>query len=336
MSGHEKLGGARLGADTILGAHPSIRAVREAIAKVARTAQSVLLAGEVGTGKRLVASVIHAASSRAGGPFVAFRCDALGERTLESELFGQRGGIGSRDTTHAVGRLREAHGGTLFLGDVAAIPPRIQEGILGFLERGAFEPVGGGRAIRADTRLIAATRRDLRHEVAAGRFREDLFQRLGAVRIEIPALRERATDIPLLSAALLARAAGRRGRLAEGFTPDALEMLMAHPWPGNVRELENAIERAAAMARERWIRPPDLRPVLLAKPSLQLEIAIPGSTLAEIERVAILRTLEAVAGSTSRAAAVLGISTRKIQYRVREYREHGRLRTGSDAARRTD
>jgi len=325
------LGGARFGADAILGAHPIIRVAREAIAKVAPTTQSVLLAGEAGTGKRLAASSIHAASHRARGPFVALQCGALGERALESELFGHRAGIGNGDATHAVGCLREADGGTLFLGDVAEIPPRIQGGLLRFLEQGAFEPVGGGQAIRADTRLIAATRRDLHREVAAGRFRGDLLQRLGAVRIELPALRERSTDIPLLAAAFLARAAGRRGRLFEGFTPDALELLVAHPWPGNVRELENAIERAAAMARERWIRPEHLRPALLAKPTRELEIAIPGSTLAEIERVAILRTLEAVAGSTSRAAAVLGISTRKIQYRVKEYREHGRLGTGSDA-----
>jgi len=334
LSGNGKLCGARCEPDAILGVHPSIREVREAIERVAPTTQTVLLSGETGTGKKLVASAIHAASPRARGPFVELRCDGLGERVLASELFGQSPRDG--DAAQREGRLREAHGGTLFLGDVAEIPPRIQGEILDFLERGAFEPAGGGEAIRADARLIAATQRDLRHEAAAGRFREDLFHRLDAVRIEIPALRERSSDVPLLAAAFLARSAERLGLLVEEFAPDALEMLLSHPWPGNVRELENAIERAALMVRERWIRPEHLQSSLHAKLPRELEIAIPGSTLAEIERVAILRTLEAVAGSTSRAASVLGISTRKIQYRVREYRESGRLGTGLDSSRRAD
>ena len=303
MSENGKLCGAKCEADAILGIHPSIREVREAIERVAPTTQAVLLCGETGTGKKLVASTIHAASPRARGPFVELRCDGLGERFLASELFGQKPRNGDGATGHREGRLREAHGGTLFLSDVAEIPPRIQGEILDFLERGAFEPAGGGEAIRADARLIAATERDLRHELATGRLREDLLHRLDAVRIEIPALRERSSDVPLLAAAFLARSAERRGLLVEGFAPDALDMLLSHPWPGNVRELE---------------------------------IAIPGSTLAEIERVAILRTLEAVAGSTSRAASVLGISTRKIQYRVREYRERGRLGAGLDSPRRAD
>jgi len=325
LSGNGKLSGARHEAEAaLLGAHPSIHEVREAIERVAPTALTVLLSGEIGTGKSLAAAAIHAASRRADRPFVEVHCDGLDEHALEAELCAP--GVAARNDAagSGAGRLRQADGGTLFLGDVAELPSGTQGRLLHFLEEGVFEPAGG-EAIRADVRLVVATHRDLREEVAAGRFRKDLFYRLNVVQIELPPLRERKMDVPLLAAELLARARQRQGRLVEGFTPDALELLQAHSWPGNVRELANAIERAVVMARERWIRPEDLRPVLIHHASRDLEVSIPGSTLAEIERVAILRTLDLVHGSTSRAAAMLGISTRKIQYRMREYREDGRL-----------
>ncbi len=336
MSGSGELSGAQGGPDELLGAHPSIRDVREAIERVAPSALDVLLCGEIGTGKRRAAAAIHAASPRARGPFVEVCCDAQGEPALESELFGHPRNDPSATAAQRVGRLRQADGGTLFLGDVAEIPAGTQARLLRFLQTRALEPEDGGEAIRVDVRLVAATHRDLREAVAAGRFREDLFYRLSVVQIEIPPLRERRTDIPQLAEELLARAAERHGRLVEGFTPDALEVLRTHSWPGNVRELGNAIERAVVMARERWIRPEQLRPSLVGKPCRDLEVSIPGSTLAEIERVAILRTLEAVHGSTSRAAAMLGISTRKIQYRMREYREGGRLAPGSHSSGRAN
>jgi DNA-binding NtrC family response regulator len=313
-----------------------MREVCEAIERVAPTSLTVLLSGEIGTGKRLAAAAIHAASPRADGPFVELHCDVLDEASLESELFGHEPSAQERSGAQRGGRLRQAHGGTLFLGDVAELPSGTQARLLRFLEERAFEPEGGGEAIRVDVRLVAATHRDLREEVASGRFREDLFYRLNVVQIEMPPLRERRSDIPLLAAELLERTARRHGRLVEGFTPDSLELLRAHSWPGNVRELGNAIERAVVMARERWIRPEHLRPALIGRPSRDLEVAIPGSTLAEIERVAILRTLEAVDGSTSRAAAMLGISTRKIQYRMREYREDGRLAPGFHSSGRAE
>jgi DNA-binding NtrC family response regulator len=324
LSGNGKLSGTEPGSElALLGAHPSIREVREAIERVAPTTLTVLLSGEVGTGKRLAAAAIHAASPRAHGPFVELHCEGLDEPALESELFGHASA--ARDGSASAGRLRQADGGTLFLCDVAELPPGAQARLLRFLEERVFEPTGGGHSIRADVRLVAASDHDLRKEVAAGRFRKDLYYRLNVVQIELPPLRERRTDIPLLAAEFLARAMQRHGRFVDGLTPDSLELLQAHAWPGNAQELANAIERAVVMARERWIRPEDLRPALIRSASRDLEVSIPGSTLAEIERVAILRTLAAVRGSTSRAAAMLGISTRKIQYRMREYREDGRL-----------
>ena len=326
MSGNGQLGGARCGSKAaLLGAHPTIQEVREAIARVAPTALTVLLSGEIGTGKSLAAAAIHAASPRARGPFVEVHCDGLDEHALEAELCGPAAGARNGGGAAGAGRLRQADGGTLFLGDVAEMPAGTQGRLLHVLEEGVFEPAGGGEAIRADLRLVVATHRDLREEVAAGRFRKDLFYRLNVVQIDLPPLRERRMDIPLLATELLERAAQRHGRFIDGFTADALELLQGHSWPGNVRELANAIERAVVMARERWIRPEDLRPVLIRPSARELEVSIPGSTLAEIERVAILRTLALVRGSTSRAAAMLGISTRKIQYRMREYREDGCL-----------
>jgi DNA-binding NtrC family response regulator len=252
-------------------------------------------------------------------------CAALAEPALESELFGHEPGAFPGAFARREGRLEKADGSTLFLDEVSALPCSAQVKLLRFLQECTFERVGGHETLRSNVRVIASTRRNLRAEVAAGRFREDLFYRLGIVHLELPPLRGRRSDIRLLAMKLLAQLAEQHGRPVDGFTPDALEMLLAYPWPGNVRELENAIERAVVLTRERWIGPEHLEPALGGRPPGVSAAQIPGSTLAEIERVAILRTLEAVGGSTSRAAAMLGISTRKIQYRIREYREVGLL-----------
>jgi DNA-binding NtrC family response regulator len=316
----------------ILGAHPSIQRLRQVIEQVAPTAVTVLLSGETGTGKELAASAIHERSPRARGPFVRLHCAALADSVLESELFGHEKGAFTGAVARREGRFKQADGGTLFLDEIAEIPPSTQVKLLRFLQEREFERVGSNETIRVDVRLVAATNRDLREEVAKKRFREDLFYRLNIVHIELPPLRERRADIRPLAESMLERMAAQHGRPAQGFTPEAIEMLLSHPWPGNVRELENAIERAVVMANERWIRPEHLEPALAGRPSAMGEPRIPGSTLAEIERVAILRTLEAVGGSTSRAARILGISARKIQYRMREYREEGRL-GGADSSR---
>ena len=193
--------------------------------------------------------------------------------------------------------------------------------LLRFLQERTFERVGGNETISVDVRLIAATNRDLRELVRLGTFREDLFYRLHIVNIEVPPLRERGADIGLLAQIMLSRMAAKHGRQLEGFTSGALATLLAHSWPGNVRELENALERAAVMSRDSWIGPEHLAPALDSRGSLGAETMIPGSSMSQIERVAILRTLEAVGGSTSKAAGILGISSRKIQYRLSGYRK---------------
>ena len=308
----------------ILGAHPSVVRLRQLLQQVAPTAVTVLLSGETGTGKELAAIALHQLSPRASGPFVRLHCAALAESLLESELFGHERGAFTGAVARRPGRFEHADGGTLFLDEIGEIPLTTQVKLLRFLQEREFERVGGNETIRVDVRLIAATNRDLRAEVAAGRFREDLFHRLHIVHLELPPLRERRSDVRLLAEALLERMARHHARSIDGFTAEALGLLLSHPWPGNVRELENAIERAVVMSSDRWIRPEHLQPVLAGGDVRERPgpgLAIPGATLAEIERFAILRTLESVGGSTSRAARMLGISTRKIQYRLREYRE---------------
>jgi DNA-binding NtrC family response regulator len=323
------------GVQALLGANPGIRRLREVIEQVAPTSVTVLISGETGTGKELAATALHEHSPRARGPFVRLHCAALAPSILESELFGHEKGAFTGAVSRRGGRFEKAHGGTLFLDEISEIPLSTQVKLLRFLQEREFERVGGNETIRVDVRLIAATNRDLRQEVEAGRFREDLFYRLNIVHLEVPPLRDRRMDIPLLAGSLLAHLSEQHGRPVDGFTPEALEMLLAHPWPGNVRELENAIERAVVMASERRLGPEHLAPALGAKTNGADAPLIPGATFAEIERVAILRTLEAVGGSTSRAAAMLGISTRKIQYRLREYRADGIL-VGAPARERQE
>ncbi len=325
--------GAGIGA--LIGADPCIERLRRTIAQVAPTAATVLLSGETGTGKELAATAIHAHGPRARRPFVRLHCASLAEPMLESELFGHEPGAFPGALARREGRLEKAAGGTLFLDEISEIPRGTQVKLLRFLQERGFERIGGSETLHPDVRVIAATRRNLREEVAAGRFREDLFYRLGIVHIELPALRGRRSDIRLIAGMLLAQLAEQHGRPVDGFTPEALDMLLAYPWPGNVRELENAIEGAVLRAKERWIQPAHLEPSLGEKPPGVATPLIPGSTLAEIERVAILRTLEVVGGSTSRAAAMLGISTRKIQYRIREYREGGMLGHAASAEQRS-
>ena len=303
----------------IIGDHPSMQRVRSMIEQVAPATVTVLVSGETGTGKELAAAAIHGLSRRADGPLVKLNCAALAESILESELFGHERGAFTGALTRREGRFEQADGGTLFLDEVSEIPASCQVKLLRFLQEREFERVGGNETRRVDVRLIAATHCDLPEAVAAGSFREDLFYRLNVVRIDVPPLRERRSDVPTLATALLSRYAQLHGQRLEGFTHDALELMMAHEWPGNVRELENAIERAVVLSTGPWIRAEHLPPSIVDRRCDSLEALIPGSTLAEIERLAIIKSFEAVGGSTTRAASMLGISQRKIQYRLREY-----------------
>jgi transcriptional regulator with GAF, ATPase, and Fis domain len=260
-------------------------------------------------------------SPRAQGPFIKLHCAALAESLLESELFGHEkgsftGAVGRKD-----GRFSLADGGTLFLDEVGEVSPSIQVKLLRFLQEHEFERVGGTQTLRVDVRIIAATNRNLTDEVAKGKFREDLYYRLNVVGLEMPPLRDRRSDIPQLAKFFLERYTAENVKAIEGFSPAAIELLTSYDWPGNVRELENAIERAVVLTNGTLIEPVALPPNVRPRPSPAGLPAIPGSTLADVERFAILETLKATGGSTSRAAELLGISVRTIQYRLHQYNE---------------
>ncbi|WP_437752989.1 sigma-54-dependent transcriptional regulator [Sorangium sp. So ce1389] len=305
------------GVEGLIGASPAMQKVYRMARQVAGARATVLITGESGTGKGELARAIHAKGPRARAPFVTLHCAALAESLLESELFGHERGAFTGADRRRIGRFEQANGGTLFLDEVGEIAPSTQVKLLRVLQERMFERVGGNDTVSVDVRLIAATNRDLAAAVQEGRFREDLYYRLNVVHIDMPPLRVRDTDVLLLANHFLRRFAAENHRKIEGFTDEARAKLVAHRWPGNVRELENAIERAVVLCDDARIDaehlPIDAAPV--AKGALR----IPGATMAEIERYAILSTLEATNGSTTRAAELLDISIRTIQYRLHEY-----------------
>ena len=309
--------------ESIVGSSPAMQSVFETILQVAPSRASVLITGESGTGKELVAAALHEHSTRASGPFVRLHCAALAETLLESELFGHERGSFTGAVARRDGRFQQADHGTLFLDEIGEISPAIQIKLLRFLQEHEFERVGGNQTIKVDVRVVAATNRDLLARVKAGQFREDLYYRLNVVTIDVPPLRARPTDIALLAVHFLRKFSAANQKTIVGFSDEALDRLARHDWPGNVRELENAIERAVVVCRGDVVRPEDI-----ALPSARASglggvptgyPLVPGSTLAELERFAILRTLEHTGGSTSKAAEMLGISPRKIQYKLHEY-----------------
>jgi two-component system NtrC family response regulator len=292
------------------------------VKRVAPTKATVLVQGESGSGKAHVAQALHEASPRRDRPFVRVNCAAVSEALLECELFGnERGAFVDADARRA-GRFEEANGGTVYLHEVARMPASLQVKLLRVLQQGEFERVGGTETVRVDVRVVAGTQRDLAEEVRAGRFRDDLYYRLNVVSVTLPPLRERKGDIPALVSHFIDVHGRTAGKEIAGVTPGTLSALFSYDWPGNVRELANVVERAVHAARGREIGADDLAPVLHgARPDESTASAlIPGATLFEIEREAILRTLDQCGGSTARAAEILGISIRKIQYRLKEYR----------------
>jgi DNA-binding NtrC family response regulator len=304
----------------IVGTSQVMQRAFDALLQVAPSRASVLITGESGTGKELIAAAIHEHSPRSSGPFVKLHCAALAETLLESELFGHEKGSFTGAAGRRDGRFQQADKGTLFLDEIGDISPATQVKLLRFLQEHEFERVGGNQTIKVDVRIIAATNRDLMQLVKEGKFREDLYYRLNVVSIEMPALRDRPSDVPLLAAHFLTRYAKENGKSITGFSDAALERLVRYAWPGNVRELENAVERAVVVCRADQIRPEDLSPAIqAAKGAPDGMPPIPGSSLSEIERYAILKTLEHTGGSTSRAAEILQISPRKIQYKLHEY-----------------
>jgi DNA-binding NtrC family response regulator len=303
----------------IVSSDPKMHAVLELVAQVGPSKASVLITGESGTGKELIADAIHCASPRAKAPFVRLHCAALSEALLESELFGHERGAFTGAVGRREGRFKQADGGTLFLDEIGEISPAIQVKLLRFLQERTFERVGGNETLKVDVRVIAATNRDLEAEIKKGTFRDDLFYRLNVVTVALPPLRERRADIPALASFFLLRYAAENGKSIETFSNDALQTLLEYRWPGNVRELENVVERAVVLSDGIRIDKKQLPPSVVPSDERDGPPAIPGSTIADLERYAILRTLEACGGSTSKAATILGVSPRKIQYKLHEY-----------------
>jgi len=306
--------------DTIVGASPAMLEVYKLVAKVATTAATVLVVGESGTGKELVARAIHKNSLRNQGPFVAVNCTALTESLLESELFGHAKGAFTGAVAAKRGLFEEAHGGTLFLDEIAEIGPKMQAQLLRVLQDGEIRRVGSTEPIRVDTRIVAATNRDLEAEVKAGRFREDLFFRIHVVTLKLPPLRERKSDIPLLVEHFIAKHAARSGSTEPvGIAPEAMTALTRYSWPGNVRELENAIERALTLAKGGIILCSDLPPEVVQEAMPERTgggtLYDDRPTLAELERRYIDLILRETAGNKKRAAEILGIDRRTL-YRM--------------------
>jgi transcriptional regulator with PAS, ATPase and Fis domain len=309
--------------------------VYKTVAQVAPTTATVLIVGESGTGKELVARAIHQKSPRALKPFVAVNCAALPESILESELFGHERGSFTGATATKRGLFEEANGGTLFLDEIGEISPKMQVQLLRVLQEGEIRRVGAADTVKVDVRVVAATNRDLKAELAAGRFREDLFFRLQVVTVRVPPLRERRGDLPLLVRHFVARHAERLGRGAPRVAPEVLEVLASYEFPGNVRELSHIVERAMLLAREGVVTATDLPPEVTRTWQANATSGHTGSladdwpTLAVLERRYIDRVLARTGGNKTRAAEVLGIDRRTLNRMFA--RERAAAAGGSDA-----
>jgi DNA-binding NtrC family response regulator len=308
----------------LLSKNPQMHAVFELVGHVAHSAVPVLIEGEEGTGKERIARAIHAASPRGRGPFIAVHCAALPENLLAGELFGHE----DPGTDPRPGRLEQARGGTLFLDGVADLPAAVQEELVHVLREGTFARVGGSGRAEADVRILATTTRPLPRLVKQGKFREDLYDLLGGVRIKLPALRERPEDIPFL-AAHFAREFTPAGEPPKQLAPQAMEVLLGHGWPGNVRELENAIERACLTAQGPVIQPENLPVSLLGQPTadvlfhITLDRPLPEllrDATASIERQYLQEAMKRTRGNVGRCARICGLSRRSISAKLGEYR----------------
>ncbi len=306
--------------ERIIGTSAPMRELWEMIVHVAPTEATVLINGESGTGKELVASALHYKSGRAQGPFIKVNCAALAETLLESELFGHEKGAFTGADRRREGRFVQAQGGTLFLDEIGETTPGMQAKLLRVLQEHELQRVGGQETIKVDARILCATNRDLEEEVAAGRFREDLYYRLNVVELEVPPLRDRHGDIPLLVNYFLLKFAQRNGRAVSGVTPECMDVLNRYPWPGNVRELEHSMERGVILMRGDYL---DLSTLPLAiqrwagmnEPK---EVDEPA-TLKEAEKMLILKTLEETGGNRSEAARRLQITRKTLLNKLKSY-----------------
>jgi DNA-binding NtrC family response regulator len=310
----ESLDSGLVGPDAIVGDSPAIRKMRELIEHVAPTDATVLIRGESGTGKELVARAIHAASPRRYFPIVPVNCGALTETLLESELFGHERGAFTGAQFRRKGKIEMSDGGTLFLDEVGAISPKMQIDLLRVLESREVVRVGANRPVAVDFRVLCATNENLETAVAEGRFREDFYYRINVFTIEVPPLRARRTDIPLLANHFLQHFARQMDKRIEAISPGAMSLLTAHDWPGNVRELANAIERAMVVGQPPAIRPEDLP--LLRKNG---EAAGGGESLADVERRHIAEVLERTGWNVSRTAELLEVDRATVYNKIKRY-----------------
>jgi len=279
----------------------------------------VLLTGETGTGKDLVAKAIHYHSDRASRPFVNITCSALPEQLLESELFGHERGAFTDARQQKRGLFETADGGTVFLDEIGEMTPGLQSKLLRFLEEKTFKRVGGLTDIRVDVRVIAATNRNLEDEVKAGKFREDLFYRLQVMPIVLPALRERRGDVLLLASFYVNRYNSEFRKRVKGLTAEAQTMLEQYRWPGNVRELRNAIERAMLLADKDRLGPDDFTTLSRTAQTAMFRLPPEGVDLEEVERQLLVQALERSHGNQTRAGAMLGINRDQVRYRIEKF-----------------
>ncbi len=331
-SGSQTAPGARFG---IIGTSTGIADLYAILERVADTPTTVLITGESGTGKELVARALHDHSSRKDKPFIKVNCAAIPKELIESELFGYERGAFTGAVSSKPGRFELANGGTLFLDEIGEIPVEMQVKLLRALQESEFERVGGIKTIRVDVRLVAATNRDLKKLIAAGTFREDLYYRLNVVPIRLPALRERAVDIPLLVVHFLGRFNERLKKHVVGVEPDALEILASYAWPGNIRELENVVERAVLFCDTQNVRaqdlPPEVRGTLapaqapITDADLQAALASEGGlkehvkvAMNRLERELVGRALAQTNGNVTHAARLLKISRKGLQLKMKE------------------
>jgi DNA-binding NtrC family response regulator len=304
----------------MLTSSPGMREVFELIKSVAPTDANVLITGENGTGKELVANALHAHSRRADGPLVKINCAAIPADLIESELFGHKRGAFTGAATDRVGLFEQARGGTLLLDEIGEMPAALQPKLLRVLQERTVRPVGGQRTVDLDFRLVCATNCDLQDAVRKGRFREDLYFRINTVTLDIPPLRDRREDVPLIAEACLARFRDQYKRPVEGFSLEAFRAIVEYAWPGNVRELEHAVERAVIVASGPEITPQDL-PEVLTRPGTagEGERGPKFLTLAELERLTILRALERTGGNKRAAAALLGLYRPTLYSKLRKH-----------------
>ncbi len=311
----------------IVGSSSAMRRVHDTVARVADGDTSVLIHGETGTGKELIARSIHAASRRKAGPFVAINCAAVPATLLESELFGHARGAFTDAKTERAGLFVQANGGTLFLDEIAEMPLAMQPKLLRALQERKVRPVGSNEEVPFDARLVAATNRDLEEEIAEKRFREDLFYRVNVVRIDLPPLRERSSDILEIAAYFLKRLAERTGKSPLSLSTEAAQKLVAYSWPGNVRELENCMERAMAFAQFDQVTVDDLPEKVSHYVPEQFALTAnePNEimSIAQVERRYIERVLALLGGNKTRAAQVLGIDRRTLHRKVDLWKGQG-------------